>query len=98
MQTLKITEFQKEDLLTETFQQEFDLVESPADFTTLPHEKLNLEKEDELLEAVCQSFGADMKLIRELHDVEYSYVGKKARNGILKTMDQIIESYLKSEA
>lgn len=98
MQMMKITGFQKEDLATETFQQEFDLVEHPTDFTTLPHEKLNLEKEDELLEAVCQSFGADMKLIRELHDVEYSYVGKKARNGILKTMDQIIESYLKSEA
>jgi len=97
MENIKFTESQKEDFSTHNYQQEFEFADNPKDFTILPHERLNLEKEDELLEAVCHSFGADMKLIRELHDVEYSYVGKKARNGILKTIDQIIEVYLKNQ-
>ena len=109
---MKIAEFQKKHYTAQAYQEEFEettedftnsintfqekFEDNPEDFTILPHERLNLDKEDQLLEAVCQSFGADMKLIRELHDVEYSYVGKKARSGIIKTMDQIIEAYLKN--
>ncbi|MGG0459956.1 hypothetical protein [Priestia aryabhattai] len=61
------------------------------------HTKVNRVKEQELLVAVCKTYGVSADIINQLIKIELSMIGKKRRRGLQGQIEAIIQASLISK-